>query len=510
MPQGVWDKVNVQRFSMKNCGSCEKKCKYYKVRAALKFTDGVVLCNQDFLTQHVMKLRRGQDGLINAAADLLVVDEAHNLDDKVRSATTERFGQGMLFGMIKSAFYELRSSDQSSVSREKREAESAIIAFYNCLKAQVQKQINDAEQDMRYADRFFFDQNGSAVELLTEMNAAIHNLSSSIQIYSSMDFRNNRSFAASDDLDAVSESLSELLDRIDDMLIWIEQHGSNTELVYCPKNTKEIVSRLYFNGDERTILTSATLTNATSGSLEEQYSYFISNTGFPAGDRGCLSEPKPSPYPYDEHAMIYYCDDLPHPTREHEAFIEKGVERLLEILSISNGKALVLFTAKTDMEEVYSILSEKNLPYKILMQQPGSSQDKVLNEFKEDTNSVLLGTGAYWEGISIEGKSLSNVIIFRLPFPVPDPIIEYKCSVAKDALMDVRVPEMIIKLKQGIGRLIRNFTDTGIVCIIDRRLRDEPPERYHDITWDSLPIKNRTSSLDELRKFYEGLPSAKE
>ena len=99
------------------------------------------------------------------------------------------------------------------------------------------------------------------------------------------------------------------------------------------------------------------------------------------------------------------------------------------------------------------------------------------------------GRVAYWEGISIEGKSLSNVIIFRLPFPVPDPIIEYKCSVAKDALMDVRVPEMIIKLKQGIGRLIRNFTDTGIVCIIDRRLRDEPPERYHDITWDSLPIK---------------------
>ena len=201
----------------------------------------------------------------------------------------------MLFGMIKSAFYELRSFDQSSVSGEKREAESAIIAFYNCLKAQVQKQINEADQDMRYADRFFFDQSGSAVELLTEMNAAIHNLLSSIQIYSSMDFRNNRSFAASDDLDAVSESLSELLDQIDDMLIWIEQHGSNTELVYCPKNTKEIVSRLYFNGDERTILTSATLTNATSGSLEEQYSYFISNTGFPAGDRGCLSEPKPSP-----------------------------------------------------------------------------------------------------------------------------------------------------------------------------------------------------------------------
>ena len=205
--------------------------------------------------------------------------------------------------------------------------------------------------------------------------------------------------------------------------------------------------------------------------------------------------------------MIYYCDDLPHPTREHEAFIEQGVERLLDVLSISEGKALVLFTAKTDMEEVYALLKEKNLPYKILMQQPGSSQDQVLNEFKENTNSVLLGTGAYWEGISIEGKSLSNVVIFRLPFPVPDPIIEYKASIAKDPLMDVRVPEMVIKLKQGIGRLIRNFTDTGIVCIIDRRLRDDPPERYHDVAWSSLPIKNRTSSLDELRRFYENLPT---
>ena len=298
------------------------------------------------------------------------------------------------------------------------------------------------------------------------------------------------------------------MEDLDDYLLWIERKGGQAELVYCPKNTKEITNSLYFSGDTRTILTSATLTNATDGSLEEQYAYFISNTGFPTDEHGCLSEPKPSPYPYDEHSMIYYCDDLPHPTKEHEAFIEQGVQRLLEVLYISGGKALVLFTAKTDMEAVYSILSQKELPYKILMQQPGSSQDQVLNEFKENTNSVLLGTGAYWEGISIEGKSLSNVVIFRLPFPVPDPIINYKASIAKDALMDVNVPEMVIKLKQGIGRLIRNFTDTGIVCIIDPRLRDDPAERYHDIAWTSLPIKNRTKSLDMLRKFYESLPAA--
>ena len=507
LPQNIWDKVNILRFSMRNCGPCEKKCLYYAIRSQLRYTDGIVLCNQDFLTAHLRQIRRGQDGLINRDADLIVVDEAHNLDDKVRSATTERINQGKILGLIKSATNEVKPSDRQNVYAEANEAQRAIRTFFDCLKAQVQQQINNAQQDMRYADRFFFDDSAESIDLLRSMVDATKNAALSIQIYASFEYH-GRSTAASDDLDELTENLTEMIEELDDYLLWIERKGSQAELVYCPKNTREITKRLYFSGKARTILTSATLTNTTEGSLEDQYAYFISNTGFPTDEHGCLSEPKPSPYPYDEHSMIYYCDDLPHPTKEHEAFIEQGVQRLLEVLDISGGKALVLFTAKSDMEDVYSILSQKELPYKVLMQQSGSSQDQVLKEFRENTNSVLLGTGAYWEGISIEGKSLSNVVIFRLPFPVPDPIINYKASIADDALMDVNVPEMVIKLKQGIGRLIRNFTDTGIVCIIDRRLRDEPAERYHDIAWSSLPIKNRTKSLDELRRFYEGLSSA--
>ena len=504
LPQNIWDKVNIQRFSMRNCGPCEKKCLYYAIRSQLRYTDGIVLCNQDFLTAHLRQIRRGQDGLINRDADLIVVDEAHNLDDKVRSATTERINQGKILGLIKSATNEVKPSDRQNVYAEANEAQRAIRTFFDCLKAQVQQQINNVQQDMRYADRFFFDDSAESIDLLRSMVDATKNAALSIQIYASFEYH-GRSTAASDDLDELTENLTEMIEELDDYLLWIERKGSQAELVYCPKNTREITKRLYFSGKARTILTSATLTNTTEGSLEDQYAYFISNTGFPTDEHGCLSEPKPSPYPYDEHSMIYYCDDLPHPTKEHEAFIEQGVQRLLEVLDISGGKALVLFTA---MEDIYSILSQKELPYKVLMQQSGSSQDQVLKEFRENTNSVLLGTGAYWEGISIEGKSLSNVVIFRLPFPVPDPIINYKASIADDALMDVNVPEMVIKLKQGIGRLIRNFTDTGIVCIIDRRLRDEPAERYHDIAWSSLPIKNRTKSLDELRRFYEGLSSA--
>lgn len=397
LPQNIWDKVNIQRFSMRNCGPCEKKCLYYAIRSQLRYTDGIVLCNQDFLTAHLRQIRRGQDGLINRDADLIVVDEAHNLDDKVRSATTERINQGKILGLIKSATNEVKPSDRQNVYAEANEAQRAIRTFFDCLKAQVQQQINNAQQDMRYADRFFFDDSAESIDLLRSMVDATKNAALSIQIYASFEYH-GRSTAASDDLDELTENLTEMIEELDDYLLWIERKGSQAELVYCPKNTREITKRLYFSGKARTILTSATLTNTTEGSLEDQYAYFISNTGFPTDEHGCLSEPKPSPYPYDEHSMIYYCDDLPHPTKEHEAFIEQGVQRLLEVLDISGGKALVLFTAKSDMEDVYSILSQKELPYKVLMQQSGSSQDQVLKEFRENTNSVLLGTGAYWEG----------------------------------------------------------------------------------------------------------------
>lgn len=129
--------------------------------------------------------------------------------------------------------------------------------------------------------------------------------------------------------------------------------------------------------------------------IGKSYSYFIGSTGFPVEDGASLSEPKPSPFPYNEYATIYYCDDLPHPTREHEEFIKQETARLIDILNISKGKTLVLFTAKTDMEEVYAALQSQKLPYKILMQQAGSSQENVLQEFEENTDSVLLGTGAY-------------------------------------------------------------------------------------------------------------------
>lgn len=124
-------------------------------------------------------------------------------------------------------------------------------------------------------------------------------------------------------------------------------------------------------------------------------------------EQGFIAEPKVSPFNYDEHAMIYYTEDMPHPSHERKKFIEKGIDEIVRLLEISEGKALILFTAKSDMEEVYEGLTNR-VPYKVLMQHQTASQSDIIAEFKRDVNSVLLGTGTYWEGLALRG----------LPYPI--------------------------------------------------------------------------------------------
>lgn len=505
--QALWDKINIYRYSRHTCNKCSYRdeCGYYRMRLDLPWNHGFVLCNQDILTAHLKKVSQGAEGLLPLNTGTIVVDEAHNLEGRVRNATTIRLSQRAILSIAEASIKDLHGLGMEYISRELTEVKRSVNAFYSELNQQMQDQISDSEQDMKYADRFFFRASTRALHLLENASDDLEQLATSVDINASRDLRRMTNNTAPDDLMDISKSLQELTDHFSNYLVWIERDKSGAALLYCPKNMKDVIRRLYFNGKVKTILTSATITSSSVGSLEEQYSYFIRNTGFPTNGRNVLSEPKPSPFPYDKHAMVYYCKDLPHPTREHDSFIDAGVCRLVELLDISHGRALVLFTAKTDMEEVFARLKAMELPYKILMQQPGSSQDRVLQEFRNDVDSVLLGSGAYWEGISIEGKSLSHLVVFRLPFPIPDPIIEYKSSIAKDPLMQVQVPEMIIKLKQGIGRLIRSFSDKGIVSIIDSRLRDNRPTPYHDITWDALPIKNRTDDIQVIRQFYDGL-----
>ncbi|MBR1385035.1 MAG: ATP-dependent DNA helicase, partial [Ruminococcus sp.] len=208
---------------------------------------------------------------------------------------------------------------------------------------------------------------------------------------------------------------------------------------------------------------------------------------------------------------LYTTSALPYPRIDkRDEYREKSIAEIVRLLNVTQGKTLILFTAKVDMEYVYKRLSNMHLPYKIIMQGSGSSQEYLLDKFRNDTNSVLLGTGTFWEGINIEGDSLSQVIIFKLPFPIPDPIIDYKMSLVDDPISEVAVPEMIIKLKQGAGRLIRCATDKGIVSILDPRVSMESKAQYKEKALEALPERNRTESISELQEFWKRVTNKKE
>jgi len=283
-------------------------------------------------------------------------------------------------------------------------------------------------------------------------------------------------------------------------IIWIED-GTEIRLCICPKDIRRKISLLLFNKGN-VILTSATISVKNKGTSYERCEYSLNSIGFPAF--GKVSEPKRSPFDYDKNTMLYCSTALPHP-RKKEEYRKVSIAEIVKLLEVTNGKSLILFTSKTDMEYVYKRLSNMHLPYKILIQHSSSSQEYVLEKFKKDVNSVILGTGTFWEGISIEGESLSQVIIYKLPFPYPDPIINCKMAESDDPLVEIAVPEMIIKLKQGTGRLIRSASDKGIVSILDPRVSSKIRERYRNIALNSLSVKNRTENIGEIRDFWNNL-----
>ena len=203
--------------------------------------------------------------------------------------------------------------------------------------------------------------------------------------------------------------------------------------------------------------------------------------------------------------MMYIANDLPPFRKDNrKEYIRAITDRISELCDITEGRTLVLFTAKEDMNQVFDILSSRENKWELYKQVEGSFQESVISQFRE-SKGVLLGAGIFWEGINIKGYDLSQVIVVRLPFPVPtDPVMEYKIGSSADHLNEVLLPEMIIKLRQGTGRLIRSERDKGIISILDPRLSIIKGRKYREEVLDSLPFKTITESLGELKPFWGG------
>ena len=254
-----------------------------------------------------------------------------------------------------------------------------------------------------------------------------------------------------------------------DRVYWVERtgiDGRNTSLHGAPINIAELLREIFFNGEKSCVLTSATL-----GAGEAELGYFRRRVG---AERVRAIE-LGSPFDYSRQMKLYLVKQMPEPNHaDYETELEKHIQRFcLE----SRGRAFVLFTSYRLMESIAGRMQKffTKQRWELLVQGKGKPRHQLLTEFKEDVSSVLFGTESFWTGVDVPGEALSNVMITRLPFAVPDhPLTAARLEFIEDRggnpFMEYSVPEAILKLRQGIGRLIRNKKDEGIAVILDNRV----------------------------------------
>lgn len=479
IPDEIWNRICIARYGDKcrNC-RCNCNCEYKRLREKLSHTNAIVICNQNLLVAHLMS----GTGIFNDNCCLTIVDEAHDLEPKFREAFTESYSKSELLWKINAAV-------ECALPNRKRDARKAADTsitlteqLFELLKHQVREQRARRDGDNK---AYYLKCTKDIRALLLGIIRRLEQLER-ITHYS---------------LEREKRFLTAVLKESRQNILWLEC-DRYLKICICKKDIRFYISQMLFHFCQTTVLTSATMTDKSEGTLRERYGYFLISLGFPI--IGKLSEPKRSPFDYDSNTMLYISDKLPYPNLRNKAeYREKAIAEILQLLSITHGKTLILFTSKEDMEYVYKKLVNLHLPYRIIIQGENSSQAHKIRRFKDEINSVLLGTGTYWEGINVEGKSLSQVIIFKLPFPVPNPILDYKMSLARNRKRDVALPEMIIKLRQGAGRLIRSATDKGIVSILDPRASIREDKPYRNRILAALSEKNVTESIDDLRIFWK-------
>jgi ATP-dependent DNA helicase DinG len=264
-----------------------------------------------------------------------------------------------------------------------------------------------------------------------------------------------------------------LLQKRADYVYWVETGSdkrTTVRLRSAAVNVGPDVKRCLFDKYDSVVLTSATL---STGAADDKsgFDFFAGRIGLSDFDSLKLG----SPFDYKKQVTVYIEKDMPNPNESD--FTDAAAEKLKKYLLESKGRAFVLFTSYAMLDEIAANISDWLSGNKIELLQQGSDVDRstLLKRFKSEGSSVLFGTDSFWQGVDVPGDALSNVIIVRLPFAVPDqPLLagrlEQIKEQGKNPFFDYQLPSAIIKFKQGFGRLVRRKTDTGIVVILDSRI----------------------------------------
>jgi ATP-dependent DNA helicase DinG len=273
------------------------------------------------------------------------------------------------------------------------------------------------------------------------------------------------------------------------MVYWWERRGRGVFMQATPIDVSTLLRERLFQQVETVILTSATL--AVGGTFD-----FLKRR---LGIQNAKERVLDSHFDYAHQSLLYTPMHLPDPRQPD--FARQAAEEIVKLLKTTRGRAFVLFTSHAQMRDVYERV-RPHLRYPLLIQ--GSMpRTQLLDSFRSTPHAVLFGTSSFWQGVDVQGDQLSAVLIDRLPFAVPsDPVTAARIRQINEeggnAFSEYQVPQAVITLKQGFGRLIRSETDRGILVMLDQRLMRMP---YGRVFLDSLPPYHKTNQLEDVKTF---------
>jgi ATP-dependent DNA helicase DinG len=274
---------------------------------------------------------------------------------------------------------------------------------------------------------------------------------------------------------------------------WAQSTTHGISLHYAPVDVADQLGALVESHTSAWICTSATL------AVGESFDHFMGRLGM----REATTVRFGSPFSYERQTLLYLPRGLDPPSSPRHT--EQVIDAALPVLHAAGGRAFLLFTSHRALRDAAEILLQRlgpTLPFPVLVQGDGP-REALLSKFREYGNAVLLGTSSFWEGVDVKGAALSVVVIDKLPFAAPDdPVLKARLDAIErrggSPFFEEQIPQAVITLKQGVGRLMRDPSDFGVVMLCDQRLRTRA---YGRIFLDSLPSMPRTEQLEEVEQF---------
>ena len=452
-------------------------CHVVKARRAAQEADLVVVNHHLLLADLAMK----EEGFVEflPGAEAIILDEAHQVPDLAVQFFGVALGSRELERLVDEVRVAVVPFQQPELLRRIDGVQTAV----RVLRAEAPR------EEGRHQLAEVIDQLREPIDALRlalgELNTALAELADS-----------------SLELDKLHEQLISITERLAllasedawDGLRWIEINPRSLRINLTPLDVSAKLNGLIDNGHQAWIFTSATL------AVGEDFSHFGGRMGL-AGVRGLTF---PSPYAVDQNGLVFLPPELPQPSDpRHTNAVMEAVAPLLEMTA---GGMFCLFTSHRALGAAnkWCRANKRRLGGRKLLVQGSAPRDDLLRRFREAGNAVLLGTGSFWEGVDVRGRALTVVAIDKLPFASPaDPLmmarLEYIRREGGNGFMEHQVPQAVLALKQGAGRLLRDQTDYGVIVLCDPRIT---AKSYGRMFLKSLEPMPTTSSIEEVAAFF--------